>query len=253
MTNPDATEPRCLNCGDIVDGAYCSQCGQAAATTRLRLRAIIDDALSHIVNVNSAALRTVVGLTRAPGRVCRDYVEGKRIRYVTPLRYLLTLVALKLLINMLIGFDASDFTDGTELTAAQRAVEQAVASFALRHIDLVLFAMLPLYTLVVRVLFRGKGYNYAEVSVFVLYLTGHVILLGLPLTPLKLVAPGMFVPIGVLLQIGLFAWGAVTFFESSVFASIVKSVVAALVYYTLIVVTIVLLVLPRVIAAFEAG
>jgi len=253
MTTPDETAPNCLNCGHAVGGAYCSHCGQAAVTGRLRLRAIIDDALSHIVSADSAGLRTVIGLTRAPGRVCRDYVEGKRVGYVKPLRYFLTLVALKVLLNVVVGFDVADFSDAAELTEAEHGVEEAVGSFAIRHLDLALFAMLPLFTLVVGVLFRGKGYNYAEVSVYVLYLTGHVLLLGLPLTPLKLVWPGLLVPVAVLLQMGWFAWAAVTFFDSSVFASIAKSVVATLVYYMLIVVTVGLLALPRVMAALAGG
>ncbi|MCB1629730.1 MAG: DUF3667 domain-containing protein, partial [Xanthomonadales bacterium] len=85
-----ATSTRsCLNCGRVLQGAYCSECGQAASVGRLSLRQVIDDLFSEFSSWDSRLPRTLRRLTVDPGGLCRDYVAGRRVGYVAPLRYLL--------------------------------------------------------------------------------------------------------------------------------------------------------------------
>lgn len=74
----------CLNCGTAVVGPYCSQCGQATHPHR-SLGHMIEEFLHGILHFDTKAWRTLPMLAFRPGTLTRDYVYGKRARYISPL------------------------------------------------------------------------------------------------------------------------------------------------------------------------
>jgi len=248
MTLP--TTHSCLNCGTPLTDRYCTHCGQAAATGRLRLGEILKGVLVLLSTLDSKIARTAVGLTRNPGKVCKAYVEGQRIRYVAPLRYCVTIVALMVLVNVLTGFDPGDFSP-TGTTERQREVQRIAAAFVVTHLDLVLFLVLPALVVIYRVLFFRSGRNLAEVSVFVLYTMGQIFLLGLLFTPLRFVAFAWQLPLRLALQIAFLSWSATVFFDTSPIVATLKSVVASLCYFALLGITVLLLLLPKIMPIFR--
>lgn len=76
----------CRRCGAELGGPYCSQCGQKEAR-RLTVRGTLTEIVSHLTPLDSVMLRTVVDLTRRPGRVVRRYVAGDRTGYFSPAKY----------------------------------------------------------------------------------------------------------------------------------------------------------------------
>lgn len=86
---------RCLNCNaELLNKPYCGSCGQRSAHKRLNLTALLDDLFSQILDVKLPWLFTIRELTSNPGKVCHGYVEGKRIRYVNPIKYALYITAI---------------------------------------------------------------------------------------------------------------------------------------------------------------
>lgn len=86
--------PHCLNCDAPLNGAYCSQCGQQVRDADVSLRELLHEAAETFTNVDGAGLRSFVGLLWPPGRFTRDYLAGRRARYLPPLRlYLLCSLA----------------------------------------------------------------------------------------------------------------------------------------------------------------
>lgn len=241
-----STPALCLNCGTPLTDRYCAHCGQTAATGRLRLGEILKGVLALISTLDSKIARTAVGLTRNPGKVCKAYVAGQRIRYVAPLRYCVTIVALMVLANVLTGFDPGDFSP-TGTTERQQEVQRIAAAFVLTHLDLVLFLVLPALVGIYRVLFFRSGKNLAEVSVFVLYTMGQIFLVGLLLSPLRFVAFAWQLPLRLALQIAFLSWSATVFFDTSPIVAILKSVVASVCYFVLLGFTVLLLLLPQII------
>lgn len=86
------TLPTCMNCGAVLYGAFCSQCGQRS-TERITWRGALDEAARRIQTMDSRWLRTVAALTIDPGRMIRRYLRGRRLPYVTPWPYALVAVA----------------------------------------------------------------------------------------------------------------------------------------------------------------
>jgi len=249
----DAALIVCLNCEHRFAGAYCPRCGQKSSTGRLRLGEILGDVVSQIFNMDAKVPRTIAGLTTAPGRVCRDYVQGRRVGYVPPFRYCLTLLTLTVLFNLAIGFDPASVSPRTDFSPLQEEILRIISGIAMRPLDLVIFAVLPAFILVVRLLFRKSGYTYAEVSSFVLFIMGHIMFLGLFLAPLKILLPGLGIGMKLIMQLGYFSWAATVFFEARVVVALLKSLAATVIYLLLVMVAMTLLVLPAVISAVRSG
>src|SRR6202165_2142356 len=80
----------CENCGAQLTGRYCAQCGQAAVDYRRSFRHVIVDVLDSFLNWDSKFIRTIGLLLWRPGWLTNQFVEGRRVRFLHPLRlYLL--------------------------------------------------------------------------------------------------------------------------------------------------------------------
>ncbi len=81
----------CLNCGTAVHGHFCSHCGQETANHMPSAGEFLHEFVGHYVALENKLLKTLTLLLFRPGRLTRDYLDGKRARYVLPLRLYLTL------------------------------------------------------------------------------------------------------------------------------------------------------------------
>ena len=76
----------CENCGAQLTGRYCAQCGQAAIDYRRSFRHVIVDVLDSFLNWDSKFFATIGLLIGKPWRLTNEFLAGKRICYVHPLR-----------------------------------------------------------------------------------------------------------------------------------------------------------------------
>lgn len=77
---------RCPNCGSAQVEQYCAACGQRAAELRTPVGAFLREALDDVFSFDSRIWRTLGALFRRPGSLTADYWQGRRARFVTPLR-----------------------------------------------------------------------------------------------------------------------------------------------------------------------
>jgi len=91
---------RCENCGAPLTGHYCAQCGQAAVDYRRSFRHVIADVLESFLNWDSKFFATIALLIFKPWRLTNEFLAGKRVRYVSPLRlYLLASILFFFAVN----------------------------------------------------------------------------------------------------------------------------------------------------------
>jgi hypothetical protein len=81
----------CLNCGAAVQASYCQHCGQETAAHVPSAGEFLHEFIGHYVALESKLWKTLALLLFKPGRLTCEYIEGKRVRYVQPLRLYLTL------------------------------------------------------------------------------------------------------------------------------------------------------------------
>lgn len=105
----------CLNCGTalVANARFCSQCGQDTANHPPSLMEFVHEFVSHYIAVEGTLWKSLWGLMAKPGFLTREYLAGRKQRYVLPLRLLLTLgllffLALKLMPGSTHAFGVDD-------------------------------------------------------------------------------------------------------------------------------------------------
>jgi len=81
----------CLNCGSTLSGQYCGNCGQRAGTRLISIWQLLREAFGDLLELDSRLWRTLIPLTIRPGQLTRDYLEGRRARFMPPFRTYLVL------------------------------------------------------------------------------------------------------------------------------------------------------------------
>jgi hypothetical protein len=81
----------CLNCKATLAGQYCAICGQRARSRLISLWELVSDAFGDLFELDSRLWRTLIPLSFRPGLLTRDYLEGRRARYMPPFRMYLVL------------------------------------------------------------------------------------------------------------------------------------------------------------------
>src|SRR5205807_2050894 len=97
-TTPALTH--CENCGAELQGHWCAQCGQPAIEYRRSFRHVVVDLLNEFLNWDSKFFTTIALLISKPWRLTNEFLAGKRVRYVNPLRlYLLASILFFFAVN----------------------------------------------------------------------------------------------------------------------------------------------------------
>ena len=87
----DRSREICLNCGQSLFGQYCGQCGQRARSRLISIWELTQEAFGDLLEIDSRLWRTLIPLAVRPGRLTRDYLEGRRARFMPPFRTYLVL------------------------------------------------------------------------------------------------------------------------------------------------------------------
>ncbi|MFM5930789.1 MAG: DUF3667 domain-containing protein [Novosphingobium sp.] len=77
-------EAACLNCGTALVGKHCHACGQAAHVHKT-IGAFFHDLLHGVFHFEGKIWRTIPALALRPGRMTREYIDGRRASYVSPI------------------------------------------------------------------------------------------------------------------------------------------------------------------------
>lgn len=84
-------EELCLNCGTPLTGQYCGTCGQRARSRLISIWELLQEAFGDVFELDSRLWRTLIPLAVKPGSLTRDYLEGRRARFMPPFRTYLVL------------------------------------------------------------------------------------------------------------------------------------------------------------------
>ena len=91
----ETPEDQCENCGALLQGPYCSECGQRAADRIVPIWHLINEALESLFQLDLRVFRTFPRFIFLPGRLTKEYLNGRRTRYIRPFRlYLFATFAL---------------------------------------------------------------------------------------------------------------------------------------------------------------
>jgi hypothetical protein len=86
-----AATGHCHNCGAAVSGNFCANCGQETVLHVASAREFLHEFIGHYVALEGKLWKTLGLLLFRPGMLTAEYIAGRRVRYVQPLRIYLTL------------------------------------------------------------------------------------------------------------------------------------------------------------------
>jgi hypothetical protein len=91
---PGPPPETCRNCGAHTSGHYCSNCGQETRVTLPTFAAFMREAAGRYIALDGRLWRTLATLVARPGMLTREYLTGRRRRYIRPARLFLVLYLL---------------------------------------------------------------------------------------------------------------------------------------------------------------
>jgi hypothetical protein len=164
--------PNCLNCGTRLHGKFCHACGQKATPANVKLHDFVHEATHEFLHLDGKILNTLKLLVTKPGQLTIEFLEGRRARYISPLRVYLTFSLIfftlaALLPRALEG--AMKMKGGTGLkgdTEFERRLErgfgkvdqhpEVLGEAVLHHLPKVMFVLMPVFALIVWAFYRRQ-------------------------------------------------------------------------------------------------
>jgi len=255
----------CLDCGAAMVGPYCSSCGQKNEPEHRSLWQLVKDAVGPAVLLESKLWRTLGTLLGRPGALSEAYTEGKRSRYIRPLRLyfwvsvlFFSMLALRPMHTATIKVAPENTVNLRFAPELQRRLREklepfkdppaggqqpgtasgagdgrALAGERLRNefvsrLPKALFLLLPIFALLLRGLWRKRPY----VDHLVFALHAHTVLfIGLAVGTIRW---GPVEAIGLLAPVVWFLPAVHRFYRSGWVETVLKAVLLGIVYFALV-------------------
>lgn len=168
---------KCLNCGTECDGKFCPSCGQSTSTTRTTWKSFSISSLADMLRFKGRFLHTCGELLIHPWSVISNYTAGRRVRYSSPLLFLLTLAIYSTLL-----YSWADLDDNVEHNLyILRFYEFSSGMFTLCMLPPIIFAL--------RLVYKRYGlthYNVPELFTAGIFLSALSFILDILLLPISM-------------------------------------------------------------------
>jgi hypothetical protein len=163
--------PSCLNCDTRLHGKFCHACGQKATPASVNVHDFVHEATHEFLHLDGKILKTLKLLVARPGQLTVEFLEGRRVRYISPLRVYLTfsLIFFTLAAILPRGLEGAIKVKGgglqgdTEMerrlsTGLSKAEQDAdlIGNAVMKHLPKVMFALMPVFALIVWAFYRRQ-------------------------------------------------------------------------------------------------
>lgn len=196
----------CLNCGAELHGDYCHACGQKASAHHLGMHDVAHDAMHELLHLDGKILQTMKLLLFRPGQLTREFIEGRRVRYVSPIRLYLTWSVIFFALTAIVPGAREGIVKATpskDATAIEKkkADEQAekLGESLLHNLPRTMFVLMPMFGLLTWAFYRRQQPYYVPHLYFAIHLHAFVfcilatgVLLGMAGRPGKVVGMALF-------------------------------------------------------------
>jgi hypothetical protein len=124
--SPQRKEKDCLNCGAIVQGHYCQNCGQENIEPKETFWHMVTHFFYDITHFDGSFFVTIKDLLFKPGFLTKEYMKGRRKMYLHPIRmYVFTSAVFFLVFYSLFG-TKNDNPSSANLPITQKLQAEAL-------------------------------------------------------------------------------------------------------------------------------
>lgn len=157
----------CKNCEEKLDKEfqYCPKCGQEHKEKVVHFKQFILDFLGDYFTFDSLIIRSVRPLLFNPGFLTNEFIAGRRVRYIPPLRMF---IFISIIFFLILG--------PVDKTIALERNEEAefLDNFFSVWFPRLFFLLLPLFALFLFILFRKPGRFYLTHFIFSVHLHAFI-------------------------------------------------------------------------------
>lgn len=172
---------KCLNCHEKLNGSFCHACGQDTAVSRYSLKILIRESLDDLIHFDSDFIRTFTSLLIRPGFFVREYLLGKRMHFVSPLRYFFGILGVNIAFSFILDRPA---INPAEISRGDILFLDQINSFLITLVFLIV--MIP-FAAGLRLSDRKADFSMVEYFSFFLYLLSQSVLLYILLQGIMLI------------------------------------------------------------------
>ncbi len=174
----DMPNNTCLNCNELLEEAYqfCPFCGQETSDKIITFKQFIQDFLGDYFTFDSKIFRSLIPLLFKPGFLTNEYLGGRRVKYILPLRLY---IFISIIFFLLFSIDSANERN------AQPYLDNMSSEFSPAFYDeffnkfvpKLFFILLPLFAFLLKLLFKNKKKFYLGHFIFSLHFHSFVFIL----------------------------------------------------------------------------
>jgi hypothetical protein len=181
MSESTQASKTCFNCGTALPGPFCPFCGQKSVPLNPRLSDVLHEFFRELFHIDGKLFSSMRQLLLAPGFLTREQFDGRRARWVPPVRLYLVFSVLYFALSSLAPSNSlklGDRGDNAEEEAAalrvigyqnQDELRDAVNHARAKWMPRVMFVMVPVFAALVAAAFRKSGHKYPQHVYFALH------------------------------------------------------------------------------------
>ncbi|HFK5527355.1 TPA: DUF3667 domain-containing protein [Elizabethkingia anophelis] len=152
----------CNSCGTVVNGNYCTECGQKKFK-RIDHTYVIDEVKSFAFYTEKGFFYSVKNIILNPGKTARKFLEGDRIHHYKPFALTMVLSGISILLSSFLNL--KDIMENAIKASNQNVSDKFVDTYTtsfISYFTFIMLAMIPFFSLLTRIAFRKWGQNYYE-------------------------------------------------------------------------------------------
>jgi hypothetical protein len=169
----DDLPSHCPNCAAELHGPWCHACGQKA-TSHLGFHDFVHEATHEFLHLDGKIVTTLKHLVFKPGQLTKDFLAGRRARFITPLRLYLTFSVLFFALTAIVpgARDSMVRVSETNETVApvvvqsggprgtslapDRGMADRLGNSIMSNLPRAMFVLMPIFALLTWLLFRRE-------------------------------------------------------------------------------------------------
>lgn len=180
MTGRSHDSPACYNCGALLHGRFCANCGQENQPLDPSVGDVVREVAREVSALDGRIVGSVRRLFLSPGFLTLEHFQGRRAAWVSPVRlYLIFSVCYFALVALTgdsplelnINFTSDDGEQNTRAIqelgyASEEEIDRAASEALTTWIPRAMFVLVPLFGWLVFVARRRSGRKYPHHLIF---------------------------------------------------------------------------------------
>jgi hypothetical protein len=171
----------CKNCAVEFEGNYCPNCGQNSGVMRFTYPYFLRETFFSSLDIEHGFTYSLKALFLRPGNAIRDYLQGKRLSLTVPGKYLILMGAISTFLA--VQYEIFKVPEISEKLMWLPDVA-GFFKFAAQYTTVINIITIPIFAFFSWIIFRNKGYNYAENTILNIFITSQQLLMLVILVPL---------------------------------------------------------------------